>query len=151
MYLPLFLLLQSLSLLRPNRSGAPSIAHLRWVGCTNSAPRFRFYLIPHTSYLIHKSPLSTPQSANPKLFFTLLLSKIACQAPKPAKNPQHTLSKQHKTFPKVVFSYDQSGTIKLEIEKAPATAGAFSVPDTVRASKSFIGNILAVSPMVAIF
>jgi hypothetical protein len=30
----------------------------------------------------HKSPVFTPQSHTPKLFFTLLLSKIACQAPK---------------------------------------------------------------------
>ena len=35
----------------------------------------------------HKSPMLTPQSHTPKLFFTLLLSKIACQAPKPTKNP----------------------------------------------------------------
>jgi hypothetical protein len=35
----------------------------------------------------HKSPISTPQSHYPKLFFTLLLSKIACQAPKPHQKP----------------------------------------------------------------
>jgi hypothetical protein len=40
---------------------------------------------PCTVYLApsaHKSPVFMPQSAIPKLFFTLLLSKIACQAPK---------------------------------------------------------------------
>jgi hypothetical protein len=94
---------------------------------------------------------STNLPNTPKLFFTLLLSKIACQAPKRPKTPQHTLNKQDKTFPKVVFSYGQSGIIKLEIEKAPAPAGAFSVSSTIHASKSFISNILAVSPMVARF
>jgi len=41
--------------------------------------------------------------------------------------------------------------IEIEIKKAPATAGAFSVSSTSTASKSFIDNILAVSPMIAIF
>ena len=46
-------------------SGAPSIALLRWVGCTRSTHHaFAFavvcsYLIPHTSYLIHNPPLLT--------------------------------------------------------------------------------------------
>jgi hypothetical protein len=35
----------------------------------------------------HKSPVFTHQSRTPKLFFTLLLSKIACQAPKLTKIP----------------------------------------------------------------
>jgi hypothetical protein len=96
-------------------------------------------------------PLFTHLSRTPKLFFANLLSKIACQAPQHLKSPQLTPSKQDKTFPKVVFSYAQSDTIKLEIEKAPEPAGAFSVPETSRVSKSFIGNILAVSPMGAIF
>ena len=34
-----------------------------------------------------KSTLFTHQFARPKLFFTLLLSKIACQAPQPTQNP----------------------------------------------------------------
>jgi hypothetical protein len=33
-----------------------------------------------------------------------------------------------KSFCKVIFSYGQSYIIELEIKKAPATAGAFSVP-----------------------
>jgi hypothetical protein len=41
--------------------------------------------------------------------------------------------------------------LKLEIEKAPAPAGAFSVFRTIHASKSFTGNILDVSPMFALF
>jgi hypothetical protein len=49
----------------------------------------------------------------------------------------------------VVFSYGQSGTIKLEIKKAPATAGAFAVSKQTATSKSFAGTNLAVSPMVA--
>jgi hypothetical protein len=49
----------------------------------------------------------------------------------------------------VVFSYGQSYIIELEIKKAPATAGAFSVSSTSTASKSFAGTNLAVSPMVA--
>ena len=51
----------------------------------------------------------------------------------------------------MVFSYGQSGTIKLEIKKAPARAGAFSAPRRRSVTKSFIYNILAVSPMIAIF
>jgi hypothetical protein len=90
-----------------------------------------------------KQPTTTHLSATPKLFFTLLLSKIACQAPKP------TPSKQDKTFAKVVFSYGQSDIIELEIKKAPATVGAFSVSNTSTASKSFTGTNLAASPMVA--
>jgi hypothetical protein len=39
-----------------------------------------------------------------------------------------------------------------ERQKKPRQhAGAFSVPNVLIASKSFAGNILAVSPMVAIF
>jgi hypothetical protein len=56
-----------------------------------------------------------------------------------------------KTFAQAVFSYGQSCTIKLEIEKAPATAGAFSSLKQATAGKSFAGKNLAVSPMVAIF
>jgi hypothetical protein len=51
----------------------------------------------------------------------------------------------------VIFSYGQSYIIEIEIKKAPAHAGAFSVSNTDAASKSFAGNILAVSQMVAIF
>jgi hypothetical protein len=51
----------------------------------------------------------------------------------------------------VVFSYAQSSIIELEIKKAPATAGAFSIFNASTASKSFAGTILAVSPMVAGF
>jgi hypothetical protein len=54
-----------------------------------------------------------------------------------------------KTFPKAVFSYGQSCTIKLEIKKAPATARAFSVSKQTVVCKSFADRILAVSPMVA--
>jgi hypothetical protein len=53
-----------------------------------SLPVLSSYLTPD-----HKSPISKPQSHTPKLFFTLLLSKIACQAPKPTQNPA-THSKQ---------------------------------------------------------
>jgi hypothetical protein len=49
----------------------------------------------------------------------------------------------------VVFSYGQSYIIELEIKKAPATAGAFSVLETATASKSFTGRNLAASPMIA--
>jgi hypothetical protein len=49
----------------------------------------------------------------------------------------------------VIFSYDQSYIIELEIKKAPATAGAFSASNQAAAGKSFAGKNLAVSPMVA--
>jgi hypothetical protein len=68
----------------------------------------------------------------------------------PKSNNSNPINKI-KTFPKAVFSYGQSCTIKLEIKKAPATAGAFSVPHTRNASKSFADRNLAISPMVAIF
>jgi hypothetical protein len=56
----------------------------------------------------------TPQSHTPKLFFTFLLSKIACQAPKPTKNPVTQASSTDKTLAKVIFSYGQSGKIEIE-------------------------------------
>ncbi len=71
---------------RPERSGVerPPVFRLCFCRCP---------FLSLTSYLAHKSPISTPLSRTLKLFFTLLLSKIACQAPKRIKN-RATHSKQ---------------------------------------------------------
>ncbi len=51
------------------------------------ANRFPHKIASVSQTIDNKHPATTHLSATPKLFFTLLLSKIACQAPKPAQKP----------------------------------------------------------------
>ena len=75
--------------LTPNASGAPSFAALGEGWDVKPQPgAFAFLRAPPRS---PRPSFPNPQSLQaiptPKLFFTLLLSKIACQAPKPTKKP----------------------------------------------------------------
>jgi hypothetical protein len=77
---------------------------------------------------------------HPQNYFSRFYSaKSLVKPPNLPKNQQPTLSKQDKTFPKVVFSYGQS--CKIELEEKTVRPGHTAGPN------SFIWKNLAVTPI----
>jgi hypothetical protein len=68
------------------------------------------------------TPNPTPQN-----YFHAFSAKSHVPKTPPKTDNQSSINKI-RVFEKVIFSYAQSGKLELEIEKAPATAGAFLSP-----------------------
>jgi hypothetical protein len=87
---------------------------------------------------------SLPFPHSPNYFSRFYSAKSHVKPPRHPKNPQPQPYQQDKTFPKVIFSYTQSCKIELE-EPNKRRPGHQAGPN------SFVWNILAVTPMNAIF